>query len=489
MKQALIAALAVILVVTLSCQKSPTTPSPSPHLQKPDTIDTAESGTLSIIDDKGQPIVNAYALIGKQASTENSWLASDKNGQIVLPKTWTTPQDLTVEATDHVRITLKDQEPFGRTITLKKKSLFPRLNMKGTVHGITTKDKDGFIDFAILLESMTKTDILNFNINKVVSPWTEKISVAGFEFPVPQNLFIPKQKENYLFLTVTLQKPWFNLSYDSYGVKSVYSLQGKFPMKKVMTELQNKKPYYELVNHFDFSSAGRITHNFVANAAEPIVDTMQVKLNNTYTMKAPKIAAGQVLLGLSGFKEKNFYQPLDVKYMQSEQTVAFKTFSGVSPYFIGVVKNENEFSADNADSERMSISMNTPTTAVQSLPLIRNPSWINDKELGIDIPIISSTEYSEQGMLVVISEMQDIKMDDGKTVRFKIPVWEIHAPSWSSQLVIPDINTSTSPKRVEVTLLAKSIDNSGQQNAVTVVSTHEDRIEKSTHLTKSASDY
>lgn len=493
MKQALIAAMATIFLVMISCTNKSNDPAQNQdntsNPQKNETIEANESQVIQISNDQGHSIPDARLLLGDTDATGSNWLATNEKGQVAIPTTWTQQQDVTVEAPGYVRITIKDQAPKPVNVVLRKKSQVPSLSMKGTVTGITTKDKDGYVDFAIALDSMTKKDLLNFNINKIVSPWTEKISVMGFEFPIPQNIFVPRQKESYI-LTVTLQKPWFNLFYDSYGKKSIYTLQGKFPMKKVISELQDKKPYYELVNLFDFSSSGQLSYDFLNTTTQPTVNSAQIKLDKDYTVTAPKVDTGQVALGISAFKENGSYQPLDVKYMHSEQTVKFKSTSTTTPFFIGVVKNNTEFEGDTANAERMSVSIDAPSTTMNYLPLMNQPTWVSATNLQIDLPTVSQNDFEDQGMVVVVSEMQSITLPDGKVTKYKIPVWEVHTSQWSPYLAIPNIDSPNStPKRVEVTLLAKKVDNSGQQNPLTIISTHEERVETSTHLTKSARDY
>lgn len=494
MKPALIMAMATILLVTISCNNKPNTealPPASENKSGPHKgeVGINESQMIQISNDQGQTVPNARVLLGDQEPAGNSWITTNEEGQFIIPSSWTTAKDLTVEAPGFVRLTLKDQMPKPMNITLRKMSQLPTLALKGTVSGITTKDRDGYIDFATLLNSMTKSDVLNFSINKVISPWTEKISAAGFEIPVPQNIFVPKQKESYI-ISLTLQKPSFNLFYDSFGKKSLYSLQGRFPLKKIMSEIQNKKPFYELINHFDFSAAGQITFNFFNQTAIPDIDTVKIKLDKNYAMKAPKMINNQVALGISAFKENDTYQPLDIKYMKSEESVIFKSIATTTPHFIGVVKNASEFVGDTAHAERMSISIDMPAAGFIHLPLINQPTWVSTTNLQIDLPDVAVNEFADQGMVVIVSEMQNLTLPNGKITKYKIPIWEIHTNQWASHLAIPNIDTlNSTPKRVEVTLLAKKIDNSGQQNPLTLISTHEERVESSTHLTKSARDY
>lgn len=495
MKHAQRAVTVLIVLFIISCNKKTSTPGPSDSVTPPSApsrdhkIDAAESSDIYILNDLGQKVPFARVLIGDHVTTNNQWLTADENGFISLSKTWTEAQTLTIEAADHIRLSLKDQVPGARTLVIRKKPRTPNLTLRGNVSGVSTKDKDGYIDFAIVLDSMTKKDVLNFNVNKVVSPWTEKISALGFDFPVPQNIFLPKQKESYL-LTVTLQKTWFDMPYDSYGKKSLYSLQGRFPFKKIISEVQNKTAYFELVNYFEFSGAGKLEHNFSNTSAAPTLNAAQIKMDASFTMQTPSIPSDQVIFGLSTYKDNDLFQPLDVKYMQSREKLIFKTNKNVAPYFIGVLKNKNEFTNDSASMERASISINSPKDAIRYLPLIQDPSWNSTSELHINLPTISSSAFSEQGMVVIISELHPITLPDGKVLKYKIPLWEIHSPTWASRLTIPDFETSSATaRRVEVTLLARATDNSGQQNTTAVISNHEERIESATHLTKSASDY
>ncbi len=493
MKQALLALTALLLISSLSCDKKDSGPEKSPPKEiRPEATDT--SGTnkslgIDVLDEAGQVIPSVRVLVGASSTANNPWLVPDATGHLDLPANWTNLADLTVEAPGFIRLTLKDQTPGPLNLKLKKKSQLPQFSLKGTATGVNTKDKDGFVDFAIMLDSLNKSDVLNFNISKVISPWTEIVSVFGFEFPIPQNIFLPKQKESYFF-TITLQKPWFNLFYDTYGTKSLYALRGKFPLRKVLGELQNKVPYVELINDFDMSSAGRVDYGFTSTTNTPVVDSTQISLDQNYTIKAPQVDATQVVIGISSFKEKNFYQPMDVKYMQSQESVVFKSIKTATPYFIGVLKNKDELMGDNALVERMSISIDTPRTTANYLPLTKDPTWASANELQVDLPSMVDSGFTEQGLVVVVSELQNLTLPDGRVLKYKIPIWEVHSARWSSTVQLPELDSaSTTPKRVEVTLLAREVDNSGQQNPVTIVSSHEERVETATHLTKSARDY
>lgn len=494
MKHSLITAVALISLFILSCNKPDSsstlgTPTPNPSEKSGTATDAVKSSDIYITNEFGQAVPFARVLIGDEPSVKNPWLTTDDAGFLAAPKTWVESQSITIDAADYIRLTLKDQTPGSRHFVLRKKSKLPTLSMRGNVNGIATKDKDGYIDFAIAIDSLSKREVLNFNVNKVVSPWTEEISALGFKFPVPQNIFLPKQKESY-FLTVTLQKNWFDMPYDTYGSKSLYTLQGRFPFKKLISELQNNKPYYELVNNFEFFSGGKLIHNFASNSAEPILNAKQILMDTSFKMQSPTVGSNQVIFGLSAYKENNLYQPLDVKYMLSGETAQFKTVKTVTPYFIGVLKNKNEFTMDSASMERASITIDSPASKTSYLPMTKDPIWAAANELYIDLPRVSSADYTDLGMVVVVSELVPLTLPDGKVLQYKLPLWEVHSPIWTSKLVIPNLeNASTTAKRVEVTLLAKAADNSGQQNPVTVISNHEERIETATHLTKSASDY
>ncbi len=488
MNRILVGLPSLMLLFLISCTNPSTDLAPNTPNENKEGQQGKNTALVAITDEQGTIIPGARVLIGNQVSATNAWIGTNELGQIPVPKTWTTAQNVTIEAPNHVRLTLRQQKPGGLNINLKKKSQIPSMSIKGTVSGITTKDKDGFLDFAVLLDSMTKNDVLNFNVNKIISPYSEEISAMGIKFPTPQNIFLPKQTETY-FLTVTIQKPAFTMSYDSYGTKSLYTLRGKIPVKKMISDLQNNKPYFELVNYFDFSSAGRLDYNFSAISPSPVVDAAQILLDKTFNVKAPSVAADQVIFGISAFKEKKFYQPMDVKYMLSNETLAFKTNLNTAPYFIGVLKNKNEFEGDNGQAERMSISIDTPKAQLHYLPLTKDPTWISRTELQVDLPSMVDSGFSEHGMVVVVSEMQNMTLPDGKTLKYKVPVWEVHSANWNSQIQLPDLDLSSGAKRVEVTLLARETDNSGQQNPVTLVSSHEERVETATHLTKSARDY
>lgn len=447
------------------------------------------SEKIIILDENSTPLPSAQVLIGT-VNSPDLWLQANQQGEILLPESWDQPETITIRAPEHTLISLINQSPSMQTIKLKKLMNPPQFKLQGNITGITTKDKDGYIDFALTMESFRKKDIFQFDINRIISPKNETITVAGYEIPTPENLFLPKQKESYI-IPITLQKPNFILNFPDYGEKKITTLRGKFPFKKVLSDLQDKKPYYELVNYFEMISSSDTTTTFESNNQKISLPANTNLFNQTKTIIAPQIKADQVMLGLSCLNENSIFSPTDIKYFKSKEQLPLKATSSEYQYFVGILKNKSEFNLNNNNTERMSLVIlpwNTHSS-YQFLPLIENPKILAKNEFEI-FPPTSNLNQLETGYSAIISELTPINLDDGKIVDVKIPQWEIHSAQWDRKITLPDQILSANKKyRLEVSFLSQNSDNTRKLEYYSVDWNHEFQLEQATHITKSAINF
>lgn len=477
----------VIILTLISCQKHQDNQTPSPGK---DIRWLQRSEKILVLDELSNPLPSAQLLIGTQTGKTN-WVVANDKGEIIIPESWQNLETITLKADGYQALTLMNQSPSVQTIKLKKLLPLPQLKLQGAVSGITTKDKDGLIDFALVMESFSKNDLFKFDINKIINPWSENISVAGYDIALPQNIFLPKQKESY-FITITLEKPSFTINFPTFGDKSVTTIRGRFPFKKVLTDLQDKKPYYELVNNFEMLSNSESPVSFLNETNKVNLSAGQANFDQSKTAIAPTLNSDEAMLGLNCLKNKNIFSPIDIKYFQSKEQQSLKATSSPDQYFVGVIKNKNEFDSGNSNTERMSLVI-LPWTAsasnYQFLSLIPNPTMISKQEFNITPPKKLDT-LIESGYSAVISEITTINLSAGKTIELKSSKWEIYSPTWNNKITLPDLNLSKDKKyRLEVSFLSQKPDNARNVNFYSVSWNYESQTENATHITKSAVNF
>lgn len=475
----------VILTLTTACEKKNV-----PEKKGDDKVVwLQQTDRLVVLNETGSPISTAQMLIGNRNS-ENNWVHANEKGEIIFPSSWKDIDTLTISAPEYLTVTLFNQSPSIQTVKLKKLLPLPQLKVEGDVSGVSTKDKDGIVDFSLVMQSFLKNDILQFDVNKIISPWTENISVAGFDIPLPQNIFLPSQKESY-FITVVLEKLNFTLNFADLGIKKISTIRGRFPFKKIISEVQNKKPYYELINYFEMLSSGKTSATLDQNTAKVTLPANQLLFDQVKAVMAPTIPLDQVMLGLNCLKSDMNYSPIDIKYFKSKDSFNLKAVKFEDQYFVGVIKNKNEFDLSNENTERMSLVILPwdTTTNYQFLPLINNPQVSGKNEFHINPPN-NLDGLKSLGFTAVISEVKSLTLESGKKVEIKLAKWELHSPQWATKIMLPDsLLPSENRYRFEISFLSQKVDNSRKVDFFSVDWNHESQVENATHITKSAVNF
>jgi hypothetical protein len=260
----------------------------------------------------------------------------------------------------------------------------------------------------------------------------------------------------------------------------------------VLSDLQDKKPYYELVNNFEMLSNSDSPVSFLNETNKVNLSAGQANFDQSKTAIAPTLNSDEAMLGLNCLKNKNIFSPIDIKYFQSKEQQSLKATSSPDQYFVGVIKNKNEFDSGSSNTERMSLVI-LPWTAsasnYQFLSLIPNPMVISKQEFNITPPKKLDT-LIESGYSAVISEITTINLSAGKTIELKSSKWEIYSPTWSHKITLPDLNLSKDKKyRLEVSFLSQKPDNARNVNFYSVSWNYESQTENATHITKSAVNF
>ena len=156
---------------------------------------------LRLLAPDGSPIVGAQYLIGSAQNTPfpGNFGVTNEKGEFSIPEAWVVPEMVTVDAPGYLRATYMGLEPRARDIRMTKKFLASS-ELRGRTTGHTVRDRDNIIDYALVMGAMSRQDLLNFQIQKVMSPLNDKITVVGQDVEIPSNISLPRQTERKLFI-------------------------------------------------------------------------------------------------------------------------------------------------------------------------------------------------------------------------------------------------------------------------------------------------
>ncbi len=407
----------------------------------------------------GLPIANATILIGNSVNKpfQGNVLKTNAQGMVSFPTAWVESASVTVDAPGFIRVTYINQLPGPLNFKLKKKSLLDQFEVKGQAKNLPIIDKDGFVDFGLVMPAFSKADLLAFNMNAVISPQTDTISVMGFKVPLPSNISLPRQAEKYSLLTITMDKPNYRIYFGDQGIQRVYAAKGKFPFKSTVDQIRDGKEFYELIN--SFSITGGAIRDTETKAASNILDLPVNELSFTgkAQIKAPVIGSDEIFVSMGIAQQSGYMIPTDIKRQTSNSTQILNMLSGSTPYVLGAVMKIQDLK-DGVD--RMSAALLPVSTTVvtpQLLPLIASPSIQGNI---LTLPSVSEvTDINVLGLYSVLSTEETVLQGGNKTPILN-PQWEIYASSWPQSLNLPEFPTTqplAGKKRWEVNFIGSQI--------------------------------
>lgn len=480
--------LAAASTVFLSCSKSGAPRRQSDWTERLAAIFEVVVGPeqLRVVDTTGKPIANAQILIGSglnQPFAEN-FIASSADGGFKAPSAWTTAQPITISAPGFVRATYFGQTPNGQTYTLRP-AISPKLiTLSGETSGHKVTDGDDIVDFAVVIPSMTKRALFNFDISAFISPETETITVVGNDLNVPKNISLPEQHESYFF-PIEFNKPGYSLSFRQPGDQMVYVARGHFPLDEVVNEFRAGKEFYELTNYFSITGGALRLINLQGDTTLNLPVT-ELNYSTTRALTAPKVASDQVVLSAALATWKGWYYPTDVKLLDSGKARNMTIAAGGTPYLISILKKKDEMSLDN-NVDRLSANFATFNANVTPdfLPLLEKPTVKSYTNFEVK-PIAKPANVFEGAQFSVLSKVTTNTVGT-KKIDVLENIWEVYSPQWMAQTSIPvwpGEKTPTGRLRWEVTLTALP-----SQNAVQNVELGSKWLDAASHATRCSQDF
>lgn len=478
--------LCVLLIVTatgfVGCNKDEK-PKPSKGVVTTDAGLQEELTGLHIVDSENRPIPNAQILIGpaRNAPFEGNFGVTDDKGVFALPVLWTSPEVVTIDAPGYLRASYFSLPPQPYKIQLKKKFV-ATAELRGRTSGHPVRNKDGYIDYSLVMSAMTRQDLLNFQIQKVLSPVDDTVTAVGMKMPIPSNVSLPKQTESY-FINITLEKPQYRLFLGELGFQRVFAARGRFLFKPVVDGLRNNADILSLINYFTITGGSIRDVNIKDSVTTLNIPVMDLTFSQKRAYTAPPLSKGQVMVVLPVADNNGHLIPTDVKRLSAGQSMNLSIWDENPSYIAQVLKNDSEFDPNKPGMDRLSASLLPFDENLQSqfLPLIKNPAALS--RFSYSLQSVDSQGLNKLLTYAVISDVKTEQKEDGSIIKTPNQVWEIYAPSWVTQISLPQWEwTKTAPlTRFEVSFVASTTEVTAPMGP--------QLMEKATHVTRSSTDF
>lgn len=453
---------AVILVSVIGCnQRHPLSGKDSKH-HNVFSINTAENGefedfssrnVITIIDEKGSSIAGARVLIGNKLNEpfSGNLLTSDNQGKIVVPSGWIDKQPVTIDAKGYIRATYMQQDAISQTFSLRLKPTGNEVVAAGTTTNFGPLSKDGIVDFGLVIPALNRTQIFNFRPEMIVSPHRDKITVLGKTVDVPSNMTLPEQKESYMYVPVTFNKPTFSLYEDRPLTKPFFALHGQVPISKLIDGITQDTPFMELVNLFTFISAGYKEFQFPGvNYTLPV---NEISFTQLRTIRAPSYDPSLGMVSIAMFERDGLLLPSDIKFVDSQSSKALHLPLQFPNYFaLSAIQKRNALNDRTPDRQQMTIAlMNFFENALPNfLPLIQLPV-VKDGNLYAQPP-----GFRRNVMAAGVYSLLSIMVENPSAKAIAAPMWEFYSDNWVDTIVrpqFPDDQLPTAKFRWEISFL------------------------------------
>lgn len=397
-----------------------------------------ENNTISIKSMDDQPIAGAQILIGDSLDNpfSGNFLTTDSSGQVQIPAGWTSPLTVTVQAPGYIRMTYLAQEPGTLNLKLRPQPQKITYEVRGTVTGLPIEDKDGYVDFGLIMPAFTKLDMLAFNLSSVISPQNDRITALGQNIDIPANISLPEQREKYSLLTVTLSKPSYRIYYGQPGVNRVFAARGRFPFKATVDALREGTEFYELINSFRLSGGSVRDIDIKDNENKLNLPARELNFNDPKKIGTPQINSDETFIAVGVANQSGYMVPTDVKRMVQTKKLAIdiNMLPNSDQFFLGVLKKTADMK--HIDADRTSVTLVPFQTGLTPamLPIIPDPTLASGEIL---MPKFNTIEgVNPIATYTALSLEEEVQQGPAK-VKLLNPKWEIYAQNWVEHIKLP----------------------------------------------------
>jgi len=217
-------------------------------------------------------------------------------------------------------------------------------SLNGSVDGFSVRNGDDKIDFGLVIPTLTKAQVMDFNLSYVLSSETSVIRAAGQRINVPSNLSLPKQNERYIFFNVRIDKPEFKLPITtSEPPTEVVALQGSFPFASTVDVLRAGRPLFSVINSFTFSSYSVASvvspeEALELSVGENDIEGETVEFTSPFSEDEDFVNLGLNMSTNLSENGPSRYFPIDVKTLEESEFLKTDTASDTIPIVVSIPK-------------------------------------------------------------------------------------------------------------------------------------------------------
>jgi hypothetical protein len=302
----------------------------------------AELGsTLTVTDAQGAPIAGAVVMIGTETNKPfaGNMLTTNASGEIVTPAQWTTPLPVTIQKEGFVTSTFFNIEAKAQKFVLTFTEGQQKIKVSGKAKEFGRLRTDGKVDFSLVIPTFKRTDILRFDLGQVISPEGDTLDLGVAKFDLPSNVTLPKQTESYI-IPINLEKEVYRTFVRSQGEYQFTATHGQFPLQQVVKAFREGKSIFEIANYFEFIQYGTADLSIAGDTVTDIAVNQKV-FDQTFTLKAPQIAANMVMVGMGLQLDGDRLYPTDLKSFKSNEQKTLKTIGTKEQQYTLALLTEN----------------------------------------------------------------------------------------------------------------------------------------------------
>lgn len=443
-----------------SCHKTPSSsPTSTPHEQEKSEInsnvnvETKSTPVITVTNLKGEPIEQAKVLFGNKVDQPfaNNLLETNKSGQIAAPSAWTTALSVTVNYPGFMRVTYYQVTPQNLTFKLRPLVKVSQIQLSGKTTNFGTIKPDNKADFGLVIQSITRGDLFSFNIDKLISPESDVLKVAGIvETAIPSNITFPRQQESYMF-PITLEKEKYRLYFSEPGLHRSYALHGQVPFKETIDKFRNKVPFTTIINSFQFIS-GSLKEFQLDGPLELDLPVNEMTFTSKESLQPPEVPSHLFMLSISLFEKNGQLYPTDMHKVDDLKPFQLKSIDTTQKHFLSVLANNPDRPKTDARQEASSIEFvpQTPNHRPHFLNLIPTPTSPNTAGWSAQTPEVIDGVTP----LTTFSVLSKVTTEEGKRKKIQRQ-WEVYAENWTPDLTLPEWPESAHPLDTEPTPLAE----------------------------------
>jgi len=126
---------------------------------------------------------------------------------------------------------------------------------QGTVSGFGNLRNDDVMDLAAVFPSLTQEQILSFDFEAIMAP-NEKMSAGPVSADVPGNTFVPRQRESYGWIPLTIVKDSFSVMLEPRSRNELFTMAFQAPFNDTVKRARAKAPKNEILKDISFNDFG-----------------------------------------------------------------------------------------------------------------------------------------------------------------------------------------------------------------------------------------